>query len=398
MSRKEIMIQLGIVSLIFLIGFLMRIETVNPNSPNDQFFQDQNGLPYMYEMDSYYNYRLTQNYLEHGYLGDVKIEGIEWDMHSYYPPGVPLDYPPMIVYLTGFVFYFVNLISEIPLLVVSFWLPAFIAPLAGVIVYLMLRRYTNDYGALAGGFLMVLVPYYFLRTVPGWFDTDMFTILLPLIVVWLFMESINSETSRKAYLLVLLSSFFMFLFSTAWNGWQLYFYLIVIYSIFYIIWLRLKNRSVKKYLHIFITFSAVSILLITVFSGYLNIIKLIYGPLDLLKVFGAHGTWSPWPDSYIAVSEMERPSLEKIVSGLGLSLLAGILGLIVNGSVFDKKKFQSSSSQQNGYEILFIHTNLGLNWVPGPTKRFQIYFIGYTSFSYLFWYFHWFNDRIPGFY
>jgi dolichyl-diphosphooligosaccharide--protein glycosyltransferase len=118
----------------------------------DPYYQDENGLPYMIELDSYYNYRLTENLIDHGYMGDTIINGVQWDLHSYYPHGVPLDYPPLITYLTAFVYGVVNLFADVPLLVVCFWLSAFVAPLAGVVAYLFVGRFTNRYGAVAAGF------------------------------------------------------------------------------------------------------------------------------------------------------------------------------------------------------------------------------------------------------
>ncbi len=102
MSRKKLFTQLAIISAIFLLGFLIRIDSAYlPGVPADEksFYEEANNLPYMYELDSYYNYRLTDNFINHGYMGDVIINGTDWDLHSYYPPGVPLDYPPLIVFL-----------------------------------------------------------------------------------------------------------------------------------------------------------------------------------------------------------------------------------------------------------------------------------------------------------
>lgn len=121
MSKKEILKVSAIILVIFLIGFFLRVESTSmPGIPDNEkaFYQDQNGLPYMYEIDSYYNYRLTKNYLDHGYIGDTIINGQKWDLHSYYPPGVPLDYPPLIVYITAFIYKLMNLFANVPLIVV----------------------------------------------------------------------------------------------------------------------------------------------------------------------------------------------------------------------------------------------------------------------------------------
>ena len=166
MLNKDLLLQLTIVLAILMLGFILRAETINLHGisiDEKSFYQDDHGLPYFYELDSYYNYRLTHNFLDHGYLGDEIIDGREWDLHSYYPPGVPLDYPPLIVYLTAFLYRVVNFFSNVPLHMISFWLPSFIAPLAGVIAYFFTRRFTNELGALAAGILTVMAPFYLLE-------------------------------------------------------------------------------------------------------------------------------------------------------------------------------------------------------------------------------------------
>ena len=92
MSAKELLFKyrkLIIIILLFLVVFSIRAEAVNIGGVPDQaksFYQDQNGLPYFSEMDSYYNLRMTQDYLDHGYLGDTIQNGTEWDLHSSFPP------------------------------------------------------------------------------------------------------------------------------------------------------------------------------------------------------------------------------------------------------------------------------------------------------------------------
>ncbi|MBI5458136.1 STT3 domain-containing protein [Methanobacterium sp.] len=319
------------ILLIFSIGFLIRIETTNLNgisAVDKSFYQDENGLPYMYELDSYYNYRLTEDYLEHGYLGDAIINGVEWDLHSYYPYGVPLDYPPLIVYLTAFVYKFVNLFTTMPLIVISFWLSAFIAPLAGIVAYFFVGRFTNQYGAAAAGILTVTVPFYFIRTVPGWFDTDMFNIIFPFLVVWFFFEASHNINTKKGIEFSFLSAVFMFLFSLAWNGWQYLFYLIVLFWISYIIWTKFRGDIVKNQLYNFVVFFSFTLILVGMFTGFVNIVKLIYSPLQLFNLSSGGGSWPDWPNIYASVSELSKPSIEELISDLGVTLFAGIFGLL----------------------------------------------------------------------
>jgi dolichyl-diphosphooligosaccharide--protein glycosyltransferase len=69
MLKKETALTLLIILIIFMIGFLVRLESTQLSGISEDkksFYQDQYGLPYFYDMDSYYNYRLTKNYVEHG--------------------------------------------------------------------------------------------------------------------------------------------------------------------------------------------------------------------------------------------------------------------------------------------------------------------------------------------
>jgi asparagine N-glycosylation enzyme membrane subunit Stt3 len=330
MHRKKLLIQLTLILAIFLLGFLIRIDSAYiPGVPADEksFYEDANGLPYMYELDSYYNYRLTDNFINHGYMGDAIINGTDWDLHSYYPPGVPLDYPPLIVYLSTFAYYLVNLFSKTSLLTVIFWLPAFMGPLSGVVAYLLVSRFTNVYGALAAGIFTVTVPVLVVRTVAGYFTTDMFIVLFPLLVTLFYIEAIHSKNIKKQIVLAIMAAFSISLFAMGWIGWTFQFYLMVIFTTFYIIALRLKGDDILNLTLVLMTFFSGTLLLVFVLMGKLSIINLFVGPLELLMISGTQNPWYGWPNVYTTVTELQRPSIELIISGLGLVSLGGILGL-----------------------------------------------------------------------
>ncbi|MGZ7096564.1 MAG: STT3 domain-containing protein, partial [Methanobacterium sp.] len=362
MSKKEIIIIIVISLIIFSLGFFIRFESTHLTGvPENEkaFYQDENNLPYMYDMDSYYNYRLTVNYLNHGYLGDSIINGEEWDLHSYYPPGVPMDYPPLITYLTAFLYNFLNLFSNVPLMTLCFWLSAFISPLAGVLAFFLVRRFTNDYGAAAAGILTVIAPFYFMRTVPGWFDTDMFNLIFPFIILWSFLEALWSKNVKLMVFFAFLSGFFMFIFALAWNGWQYLFYVVVLFSTFYGLWHLLKGKTVQKFLIIAGIFLVVTLILIYVSSGIIGILKVILGPTELLAISQAHGLWYPWPNVYNLISELQTPSLGDIISGIGPTLLGlGLFGIISTGIVLKRKNLKNKYLNKNFNWPIYIFFTL----------------------------------------
>ena len=367
MTKKEYFLKLAIISVVFLIGFTLRVESTHLygiSSDDKSFYEDQNGLPYMYDMDSYYNYRLTENYLDHGYIGDAIINGTQWDLHSYYPPGVPMDYPPFIVYLTTLIYKIVNLFSQVPLLTVAFWIPAFIAPLCGIPAYFIVSRLTNDYGGLVAGILAVTSPLYFVRSVPGWFDTDMFNVLFPLIIVLFLFEAFKSDSAKTRAIFSSLSAFSMFLFAIAWDGWQYLFYIISIFCIFYILWAKIRKKNIKKTVQISGIFILGSITLIYIFTGILNIISLISGVFELIRITSNQCVWAPWPNAYILITELQLPSVKDAVNGSGF-ILSGLaaFGIFLIFKVLNDKKLKKhflNKMEMPFYSFLVVWTIIGI--------------------------------------
>ena len=69
MDNKNLAIKIApfiIAILLVLAVFAVRAETINlggiTNSSQKALYQDDSGMPYFTEIDSYYNYRLTENY------------------------------------------------------------------------------------------------------------------------------------------------------------------------------------------------------------------------------------------------------------------------------------------------------------------------------------------------
>lgn len=294
------------------------------------FVDEKNGVQYFQESDSYYNYRLTSNFLNNGYLGDKKIDGVVWDSYSYYPPGVPMDYSPLIAWLALFSYYLLNIFSNVSLIKVCFWLPAFIAPLGGVAGFLFVRRFAGNLGGFFTGMLLVTSSLYCFKTVPGFFDTDMFNVILPIMVIWTFAEAERAEIFKNKILLAISSGFFMFVFVMAWSGWQYIFYLIVFSCLVYYLIGKIRKWDLNNFLSIFAIFLGTSLVLIGI-SYPLSIYKLFLGLLGYKDVLlSSHNIWMPWPNTYDGVSELKNATLNSIIFQTGpLTILMGFFGILI---------------------------------------------------------------------
>lgn len=327
-----------IIILLFTLAFTVRAEAFNINgvtSASDKaFYEDSNGQPYFSEIDSYYNLRMTEDYLKNGYIGDSKVNGTEWDSLSYYPSGREADATrPGIVLLTAFTYKFVNLFGNMPLTEVAFWLPVFIGSLAVIPSYFFVRRLTNDYGGIAAALLAATAPAYVSHNFAGFFTTEMFNVVLPLFIVWFFVESVRAKNLRNKTIFVCLSAIFVLFYSFAWSGWTFILYVVVAATILYLIisyvlqFDTIKKRSdyssIGKWfinqpvIFPLVIFIILSIIFTLISVGPSNFLSTILGPLGFPQLQSSTLTNSNYPNAYISVAELQVPSVTTAIVNSG---------------------------------------------------------------------------------
>ena len=343
---KTILKSVVIIAILFVLVFGLRAQAADIGGvPNEikANYMDADGLPYFSEMDSYFNLRMTQDYMDHGYFGDTLVNGSGWDMHSYYPSGREVgSYQPMIAYVTSFLYGIVNMFQDMSIKEVAFWTGAFISSFAVIPVYIFTRRITNDYGAIAATLLVALGPNYISHTFAGFFDTDMFNVTLPLFFILFFVEALKSDKLAYRIIFSILSVLSIGLFSLSWSGYMFYpavMVLVVIVffaSCFYLdIDIIEPFKSYSNKLSWFINqkelFSAVFILVLSGFAllatvgldGILGAVFSIIGGFSLQS-----GITNVWPNVFISVAEMQIPHL--LYGGLPGAFLANTYG-VING-------------------------------------------------------------------
>ena len=326
-----------IIVLLFSVVFYIRAEASNIGGvPADakKFYEDADGLPYFSEMDSYYNYRLTMNYLTGGIMGDTLVDGKPYDLHSYYPPGRPVDYPPLIVYVTSAAYRVLNFFGDFSLKEVAFWMGAFIGSLCVIPAYLFVRRITNDYGGFAAALIVGLVPTYVAHTYAGFFDTDMFNFVLPLFVFWFFTEGMLASSMRGKVGYALAAAVSILVFSAAWVGYIFYLAVLIVFVAAYLVisryilgekpegefegkldWL-IHQRELFPLLILLIAGGV----LIGVFGGFSSLAGAVGGLIGATQIQATAQT-TAYPNVYVSVSELQVP--EFITTGAGNIFLPG---------------------------------------------------------------------------
>ena len=341
---KSIVIILILLAVVFALRAPAADLNLLPNEIKGDYV-DSSGLPYFSEMDSYYNLRLTENYVNSGHVGDIDYgNGTQMDMHRYAPDGNVINYELGIVYITSFLHDIVNqYFGSHGIREVAFWTGAIIASLAVIPAFIFARRLTNDFGAITATLIIVLAPNYFAHTFPGFFDTDMFYYIFSLFFIFFFVECIRTDNLALKVIYAILSIISIGLFSISWTGYIFYVGLMGIFAVVYLIACFIFNvgeDNQDQYSNKLVWFihqkELLSIILLLVigfvglaaFRGIDGVTGIFGNLLSLLSLQSTARVVGGFPNVLISVAEMQMPNL--LGAGMGSAFLANSNG-VVNG-------------------------------------------------------------------
>ena len=335
-----------IVLILLAVVFALKAPAADLHMLDDSMkseYIDSSGLPYFSEMDSYYNLRLTQDYVDHGYAGDEIINDSAWDMHRLSPDGKEVDYELGIVWLTSWMHDMANkFFGDYSLKEVAFWTGAIISTLAVIPAFIFSRRLTNDYGAIVATLIIVLAPNYFAHTFPGFFDTDMFYYIFSLLFIFFFVESIRTDNWIWKIVFAILSIASIGLFSQSWTGYIFYVAFMGLFAVIYLIATYIfdvrSNKGEysnpiswlihqKDFISILIL-GVVGFIGLAVFQGTDGVLGIFSRVLNLLNLQSASVVIGGFPNVLISVAEMQAPAM--LGSGMTSAFLANTNG-VING-------------------------------------------------------------------
>lgn len=349
MNKKTILtISKSVIIIIILLAVVFALRA--PAADLNYFSADQkgeyidaNGLPYFSEMDSYYNLRLTENYITTGHIGDEVVNGSEMDMHRYAPDGQEINYELGIVYVTQFMYNLANSFGDYTVYEVAFWTGAFISCLCVIPAYIFARRLTNDYGAIVATVIIALAPNYFAHTFPGFFDTDMFYYIFSLFFIFFFMETLRAKHWALKIVFAIASIISIGLFSISWTGYVFYVAMMGVFAVIYLILcyvLKIGNDDVSDYssrlswfvhqkdLWSMILIAVIGFIGLGVTRGFSGIAGIFNQVIGLLNLQSSASVVGGFPNVLVSVAEMQQPSL--VGSGMDAAFLANTNG-VVNG-------------------------------------------------------------------
>lgn len=322
-------------------------------------FQDDNGYTYLPDIDSYVWLQQATNLLKTGYVGDKLFTGkvgnkeyvnVKWNSLKNAPFGGNENpnlhsYAIVGVYKIGKIFS-----SKFTPMRASFYIPIIFSIIGIIAAFFITRKATNDFGGFIAALIVAIHPFFLSRSFGS--DTDVHTVVFPLLITWVFVEMITAKNSKKSLILGGVAGFFLGLFSFAWTGWWYIFDFMIATVIIYIAYLLLVRHSGRRYVKEgFVNFEDVKELVystivmiastgifVSWFRGYNSFITSPLAPFKFITgqtaaVFSGDNIW---PNVYTTVAELNPASISSIINNLGgkgyfyLSI-AGILMILALG-------------------------------------------------------------------
>lgn len=308
------------------------------------YFHDDRGWPYLIETDSYRWFRRIENFVNTGHFGTNRINNQEYDNLRSAPFGAKVE-PLKLHFYIGAYFYkilhwFNNKLSLMNTLDI---LPVFLSLIMIILIFWLTSLLGISYlGSFIVSLVFGLADIVLLRTSFAWFDTDIYNLILPLVIMSTLACSFK-HSHLKRYFYLLLSGLLIGIYSALWSVWWLIFYIFILgiclYELEIIIYdkqnsLLVKLREFCICILIFVFCSYLSVLLI---SGF-DVIKMSFrDALSFLSLRQNLTLDNFWPSLAFTVGELKRAQITDIILNVGGSfiLYGGVIGLLL---LFIRKK------------------------------------------------------------
>ncbi len=301
-------------------------------------------FPYLLEADSYYFFGLTDNIAQTGRISEKIKHGKYFNPLMLAPDGKwePLSLHPYLgFYLYKIIAFFkkdITLISAVKFLVI---LLAALCALPFLLVCYKLG--VSRLAAFAGAVFFILSPFFAQRTAYGWYDTDVYSFLFPLIILFfIFSGFYNLGRTRRMLIYAVCASFSTGMYELFWHGWPFLVVLMTAALPVILLFDRILNKSANLkailifyFTYIFTTFLWVIVLvspetfIYTFQEGWTTLNSFLSAKFDL------------WPNIFLTVGETQPISADKIaflLSGTRYFLILSLLGILIASSACIKNR------------------------------------------------------------
>ncbi len=285
---------------------------------------NQPGAPpqkiYLLESDPYDFYNLTENIVNTGRIAKT-IKG-----SKYFNPLMcaPFGYwqPFTLHPYWGFVIYKILQIFDpnIPLMTAVAYTPLF-TYLFILIAFLWVCRILN-YSVVAsfvGALLLVMAPINLKRGSLGWFRTDPYNILFPLLLLGCLFLALRPASKKDGLLWAVIFGLVLAIYALFWQGWGLLFFMglaCALSAAAYNFYIKKDQAHAQQNLLFSSIFIGTTLLLVSACFSFQDFFILFKEGFGELQKF-THRGLDLWPNLFMAVGELKKTSFADITTSAG---------------------------------------------------------------------------------
>ena len=275
---------------------------------------------YLLESDPFDFYNLTENIVAHGRIAD-RIKGSKYFnplMCAPFGCWQPFTLHPYLGFLIYKVLQLFN--PHIPLMSAVAVTPLFLYLLI-LMAFLWVCKIL-DYSVIAsfvGALFLVMAPINLKRGSLGWFRTDPYNILFPLLLIGCLFLALRPASKKDTYLWAIMFGLTLSVYALFWHGWGLLFFIGVTCAVSaagYNLFIKKEQSQVSQnllFLGLFIGANLLAVSLCFSFKDFFILFKEGFGELEKFT----HRGLDLWPNLFMTVGELKKPLLEGIITSAG---------------------------------------------------------------------------------
>lgn len=317
-----------------------------------RYVDNKPSTTYLGDLDSYYYLRHSRNMLEKGTICDSVNDGTCWNDLMLSPEGRPMRKDTLHPYAIVFTHKFLSFFNKDQVLWnSSFWVQIIIGMLSVVPAFFLARRVAGNIGGFTAGMLIAGSQMFLSRSLGS--DTDLYHIIAPLLLIWLFFEAVDSKSWSRRITFSVLAGFATGLASFMWGVWWYFFDLVIIAIIGYLgyslirllvvkrtFFAAIRNKLFVENVSALLIFIVASCVFVSLFYGFDSFISGPLSPLRTTSLLDAAKA-DLWPNVYTTVAELNPTNIPNAISSLGGGKIGKFLffltGLGVLLSLFSRK-------------------------------------------------------------
>jgi dolichyl-diphosphooligosaccharide--protein glycosyltransferase len=208
-----------------------------------------------------------------------------------------------------------------------------------VALYLFCYYRFGNLAALVSCIFVGSAPIFVARSCAGWFDMDVLSLLLPLLITWTYLKAHGVLSFGRKILWICFSGFWTGIFCFTWPHWWFIFLIINIYEFYFLtnlvfMYLQYKEKNLTLFKEHFLSlclFIFFSFFWIVVFAGPLPARELYYQVTAALRLNKAISSAFFWPNVYTTVAELKKANIIQIANSTGgvLSFVFSLFSMLL---------------------------------------------------------------------